>query len=93
MVKGKRAPHSKKAVANGPLDAIQKISAHSKAPGQVGLHAPQSLDAIRRANPEQRKKSQSEPVFGGKAGFQVSPQTYDCYKPAHKGQTKSGRKK
>lgn len=80
--KGKKVPELHEESTDA-LDNVRKVSGSRKAPGQVGLHAPDSIDAIRRPKKENRKDS-GRREFGGVSAPQVSDQTYDCYKPLRK---------
>lgn len=85
---GKKVPELKSPASNS-LEPVKSIEGYTKVPGQTGLHPPESLDAIRKPKPEQRKEG--EPYFGGVSEPKVSEQTYDCYDPPKK--TPAKRKK
>lgn len=78
----KKEKQVKQETANNSLETNKFIDNFPKAPGQTGLHAPNSLDAVRKPPIEQR--SSGEPFFGGVSEPKVSEQTYDCYKPINK---------
>ena len=60
------------------LNVHKNVSGHGKAPGQVGLAAPHSLDGIRKPRAEQRVDT-GKRTFGGVSAPKVSDQTYDLY--------------
>lgn len=87
MRKGRRVPQLRRASASNSLEGTKTVAGFSKAPGQTGLHAPHSLDAVRKPKPEQRTKQ--PPTIGGVSQPRVSEQTYDCYKPVRRVKKKS----
>lgn len=89
--KGKKVPQLKQGSGGGSLEPVKSIEGHPKVPGQTGLHPPDSLNAIRKPKPEQRKEG--TPYFGGVTEPKVAEQTYDCYNPIPKKTPKSKKKK
>ena len=88
MAKGKKVNQLRQQNNTNSLEAAGKdIEGFKKQPGQVGLHAPHNIDAIRRAKAENRKDT-GERVFGGVSQPKVSDQTYDLYKPLRKNSPK-----
>lgn len=89
--KGKKVPELKQSTKNNSLEPVKLIDGSTKAPGQTGLHAPDTLDAIRKPKPDQRQDG--KPFFGGVSEPKVAEQTYDCYKPSTKSAPKAKKKK
>lgn len=73
--------------ASDDLNVHKNVSGHKKAPGQVGLAAPHTLDAIRKPKSEQRMDT-GKRDFGGVSAPQVSDQTYDLYNTPKKSNKK-----
>ena len=85
--KGKKVGELKQVNMSNSLEPAKGLESYAKKPGQVGIHAPESLDSVRRRKPEERVDT-GERVFAGVSAPQVSPQTYDCYKPVKKSEPK-----
>ncbi|NUM33923.1 MAG: hypothetical protein HUU50_05235 [Candidatus Brocadiae bacterium] len=83
MAKGKKVEELVQTNESNSLEAAKSIGSSKKAPGQVGLSAPHTLDAIRRPKPEERV-DKGERVFAGVAKPKIADQTYDCYNPIRK---------
>lgn len=83
MAKGKKVEELIQKNPSNSLEPVKTVDSIKKAPGQVGLAAPQSLDAIRRPKPEERV-DKGERVFAGVAKPTISDQTYDLYNPIRK---------
>jgi hypothetical protein len=81
--KGKKVPELKQSTESNSLEPVKGLESYQKQPGQVGIHKPGSLDAIRRPKPEERVDT-GERVFGGVTEPKVAEQTYDCYNPIRK---------
>ena len=88
--KGRKVPQLKRSSGGNSLEPVKNLDGYKKKPGQTGLHAPDSIDAIRKPRPDQRKET-GEPFFGGVSEARISEQTYDCYKPIKK--TNASKKK
>jgi hypothetical protein len=88
--KGRKVPQLRKTSASNSLDVTKFVAGFSKSPGQTGLHAPQSLDAIRKPSPGQRQKGAA--MIGGISKPRVADQTYDCYKPSRRVVKKRGNR-
>lgn len=63
---------------SGDLNVHKNIGGHGKAPGQVGISDPHSLDGIRKPRADQREDT-GQRSFGGVSAPKVSDQTYDLY--------------
>ena len=83
MAKGKKVEELVQKNESNSLEAAKSIGSNQKAPGQVGLSAPHTLDAIRRPKAEERV-DKGERVFAGVAKPKIVDQTYDCYNPIRK---------
>ena len=81
--KGRKVEELRQSTESNSLEASKDMDSFKKAPGQVGLHAPQTLDAVRRAKAEDRVDT-GKRVFGGVSAPKVADQTYDCYNPIRK---------
>lgn len=85
--KGKKVSQLHESTGSNSLETGKMVEGHAKAPGQVGLHAPNTADAVRRAKAENRKDT-GDRAFGGISPPRVSEQTYDCYNPIRKDKKK-----
>ncbi len=83
MAKGKKVEELIQKNESNSLEPAKSIDSIKKAPGQVGLSAPHTLDAIRRPKPEERV-DKGERVFAGVAKPKIADQTYEVYKPLRK---------
>jgi len=81
--KGRKVEQLKQTSPSDSLEATPNVSSPKKAPGQVGLWAPQTMDAIRKPQKESRVDT-GERVLGGVSTPKVSEQTYDVYNPIRK---------
>lgn len=88
--KGKQVPQLKQTNLSDSLEPNKSLEGFDKKPGQVGIHAPDSLDAIRKPKPEERETG--KPYFGGVSEPKVSEQTFDCYQPIKKSGGKKSKK-
>lgn len=87
---GKESPLS--APLSAPLEPPKTIEGFPKAPGQTGLHAPRSIDAIRRPRPEERV-DKGDRYFGGVSEAKRVDQASDLYNPSSKTKADSAPKK
>ena len=81
--KGRKVDQLFQSTESNSLEATKDMDTFKKAPGQVGLHAPHNIDAVRRAKAEDRVDT-GKRVFGGVSAPKVADQTYDCYSPIRK---------
>jgi hypothetical protein len=81
--KGKKVSQLKQSTESNSLEAGKNLEGFAKAPGQTGLAAPHSLDAIRKPKPDQRV-DKGERVFGGVSEPKRVDQTDDLYVPPGK---------
>ncbi len=84
---GKKSSSSKK--TSNSLKPTS-ISGHKKVPGQTGLAAPGSIDALRKPSRDQR--TSGKPFVAGVSEPVVSDQTYDLYNTRPKSPKKGPKK-
>lgn len=80
---GKQVSQLKQTNPSNSLEAKKGLDSSRKAPGQVGLWAPNTMDAIRKP-PKESRVDTGERVFGGVSSPQISDQTYDVHAPIRK---------
>lgn len=85
---GKKSSSPKK--TSDSLKPKGSISGHKKAPGQTGLAAPGSIDALRKPSRDQR--TTGKPFVAGVSEPVVSDQTYDLYNTRPKSSKKGPKK-
>jgi hypothetical protein len=83
--KGKQVPQLKQSTNSNSLEATKSVEGFAKTPGQTGLYAPNTIDAVRRAKPEDRV-DKGERVFGGVSEPKQVDLTNDLYVPPKKKQ-------
>ncbi len=81
--KGRKVGELKQTNPSNSMEPVKSLESVTKQPGQVGLWAPNNIDAIRKP-PKEARVDTGERVFGGVCAPKVSDQTYDCYNPVRK---------
>jgi len=90
--KGRKVGELKQTNPSNSLEPVKGLDSTRKAPGQVGLWAPGTMDAIRKP-PKESRVDTGERVFGGVSAPKVSDQTYDVHNPIRKVNPPAKKKK